>query len=283
MAGPASRATGICFSRTSVLPIQPLPSLFLSSPHQQPNVPYSPPQSTFLFLPLLNTMGDTIETAQHFIYVQVFFNASLRALLTPFSAPRFIFVVSQASPHIFINQTVERPDFPLGMCKSLFTAYMNVDLASHSRPIDAVVLWDWIISLPREWRFVCRFLPPTCNPPTVPSDLEDHLDSGQSCIPLLSVRENCRTTYFDDKFYIFNKVLGHRSRTISFVCLRHKSHPRGLRENLQGEQPLSSQCYALPSPLCTDPSRFSNVEPSRIRMSVFLSPHHSIFDQRKYL
>ena len=44
-------------------------------------------------------MGDTIETAQHFIYVQVFLNVPLRVPLTPFPAPRFIFAVSQANTY----------------------------------------------------------------------------------------------------------------------------------------------------------------------------------------
>ena len=43
-------------------------------------------------------MGDTIETAQHFIYVSVFFNTPRASPLTPFPAPRFIFAVSQGVP-----------------------------------------------------------------------------------------------------------------------------------------------------------------------------------------
>lgn len=70
-------------------------------------------------------MGDTIETAQHFIYVQVFFKPSLRAPLTLFLAPKFIFAVSPVNVHEFLNHTVELYDFPLGMCKSLLPAYMQ--------------------------------------------------------------------------------------------------------------------------------------------------------------
>ena len=110
---------------------------------------------------------------------------------------------------------------------------MHVDIASHSCPIDAVVLWDWIISIPREWRFVCFLLSPATSPLTTPLDLEDHLDSGQSCIPLLSVREN-DTLLVSIDLHI-NQLLGHRSRTISTVRLRHESHSRGLRKNLQGK------------------------------------------------
>lgn len=63
-------------------------------------------------------MGDAIETAQHFIYVQVFFNSLLRFLLTLFPARRFIFAVSHPNVHIFLSQITEPPNFPLGMCKS---------------------------------------------------------------------------------------------------------------------------------------------------------------------
>ena len=49
-------------------------------------------------------MGDTIETAQQFIYVQVFFNTPPPLPLTPFPAPRFIFAVSQANVNPLTKQ-----------------------------------------------------------------------------------------------------------------------------------------------------------------------------------
>jgi hypothetical protein len=53
---------------------------------------------------------------------------------------------------------------------------------------DAVVLWDWVISLSREWRYVCAI--PTPFPKSgsfwLPG-MEDPLDAGQICVPVLPV------------------------------------------------------------------------------------------------
>jgi hypothetical protein len=55
--------------------------------------------------------------------------------------------------------------------------------------IDAVVLWDWVISLPREWRFV-RSSTINIHESYIfyLSGLENSLDTGQGCLPVLPVR-----------------------------------------------------------------------------------------------
>ncbi|KAF4604909.1 hypothetical protein EYR40_003692 [Pleurotus pulmonarius] len=58
---------------------------------------------------------------------------------------------SETAQHfIYITQV-----YFCSMCKSRASRFLVNDLTVH-RATDAVVLWDWAISLPREWRFVWR-------------------------------------------------------------------------------------------------------------------------------
>ncbi len=89
--------------------------------------------------------------------------------------------------------------------------------------IDTVVLWDWIISLPREWQYVNHFLPThLCNSYDYPADLEDVLDSSQSGVLVLPVR---RFKHFQRRALQHPQVLGHYSRTLPSLRLRQQSQP----------------------------------------------------------
>jgi hypothetical protein len=89
--------------------------------------------------------------------------------------------------------------------------------------IDTVVLWDWIISLPREWQYVNTFVPAHLyNSRRYLADLEDVLDSSQSGVLVLPVR---RFKNFQRRSLKYPQVLGHYSRTLPALCLRQQSQP----------------------------------------------------------
>lgn len=109
---PTSRATGIRFSRRSRR-CSHTPPYFFPSPHHS-NTPQSRPP---ISIPLLDTMEDTIETAQRFIYVLVFLNTPISNPHS-FSSTQVYFCCK--SIHLALNRATDTLHFPLGMCESLF-------------------------------------------------------------------------------------------------------------------------------------------------------------------
>ena len=69
----------------------------------------------------------------------------------------------------------------------LFSASLSLTIVGLTPP-DAVVLWDWIISLPREYHFVGSFSPHIVTSLTIfCKGMEDSLDSSQDGVSLLPV------------------------------------------------------------------------------------------------
>ena len=72
------------------------------------------------------------------------------------------------------------------MCNGVFPNFLRFSDACNDI-LDAVVVWDWLISLHREWQFVRLFSPFVAVADDVVPDLEDSLDSSQDCLSFLQV------------------------------------------------------------------------------------------------
>jgi hypothetical protein len=133
---------------------------------------------------------------------------------------------------------------------------------------DAVVVWDWLISLPREWRFVrllpfCLFALLTSR-----SDLEDHLDARQSCIPFLSVRSRSHAMSFTtltslNSYWVIAVV---PYLLFAFVT----NHTLEVCERIYKVGTIAT-ISLLPHETLPDSCGIGNVEPSRLAVSVLIS------------
>jgi len=114
---------------------------------------------------------DSIETADHFIYVtQVYFCGTYSFHLTI----QLLELIRGFYSHVYSANS--------------FSVLSHFFWHTSFWPIDAVVLWDWIISLPREYRFVrSPHASPSLSLLTFYLGMENSLDSSQDSVSLLPV------------------------------------------------------------------------------------------------
>ena len=110
-----------------------------------------------------------------------------------------------------------------GYCSHVYESVLVLLLCSDACSFvsDAVVIWDWIISLPREYRFVdnsCVFSAALAFLTDLVG-LEDSLDSRQNSISLLSVSYSDTLLEFRLILLLF-KLLGHHCCPVLALLLR---------------------------------------------------------------
>jgi len=135
----------------------------------------------------------------------------------------------------------------------------------------AVVLWDWVISLPREWRFVntpCPSHPLFIN---TLIDLAHPLDPRQNCVSLLPVSFPLRLGRPPTETIQKKKILGDGGSPVPAFLFCGRSLFGNVSEDIQGTslRPPFPDAYISFVPIL-DPCNSSVVEPSRLRRSVRL-------------
>lgn len=182
-----------------------LPASSITTPSPLPLLVFRHLFPTFFsFCPRPSMDAAASATADHFIYVtQVYFCGNHCPL--------------KVSKHLLIEQFLSSRQPCVSASPSLcWSSRPFADI-----PADAVVLWDWIISLPREYRFVslCLHSENQASRISLRSGMEDALDPGQNGLPLLpaSLYDFLNRIFF----LIRQQILGHYCSAIPSLLLRH--------------------------------------------------------------
>lgn len=158
-----------------MLPIQP-PLLISFLPPPLPTTPHPPPANVLVFSPPQHDGGHDRNRSAFYLRASVFHH------LSPCSSHSFsstqVYFCCESNKHLFLKQTTDPLDFPLGMCKSLFL-HISTSIQPHTRGQQTPSSCGTGSSaFPENGVSYVSFIPPSCNSLTVLSDLEDYLDPG---------------------------------------------------------------------------------------------------------